>query len=131
LIFNGASIDSAYLYQQIGIGFIQISKISFYWYFLVLVSATVAILFLKRNNLSINYFNSSLLLIALSIGNSIYFFGRSHEHNIINISASLIFVLFLFFDLVLYHTEIKTQLQSKYRKIIYCINNIFLFCRNT
>jgi len=118
LIFNGASIESAYLYQQIGIGFIQISKISFYWYFLVLVSATVAILFLKRNNLSINYFNSSLLLIALSIGNSIYFFGRSHEHNIINISASLIFVLFLFFDLVLYHTEIKTQLQSKYRKII-------------
>lgn len=48
-----------------------------------------------------NYFNSALFLIALSIGNSIYFFGRSHENNIINISASLIFVLYLFFDLTL------------------------------
>lgn len=118
LILGGNSMGAASDYQKIGIGFMAISPVSFYWYFIVLVGATVAILIKNRKLLSINYFNSSLLLVALSIGNSIYFFGRSHEHNIINISASLIFVLFLFFDLVFYRIGIKAQLQSRCKKII-------------
>lgn len=118
LIILGDSLEAASAYQKIGIGFLPISAISFYWYFPILASATVVLLMKKRKSLSTNYFNSSLLLIVLSIGNSIYFFGRSHEHNIINISASLIFVLFLFFDLVLYPLTAKGELQSKWKKVI-------------
>ena len=39
-----------------------------------------------------------MLLVFLAIGNSMYFFGRSHEHNIINISGVLVMALFLLFD---------------------------------
>ncbi len=100
-ITGGNSMEAASDYQKIGIGFMPISTVSFYWYLPVLISAAVVLLIKKRKELSANYFNASLLLVAFSIGNSIYFFGRSHEHNIINISASLIFVLFIFFDLVI------------------------------
>ena len=111
IIFGKASLEAASIYQKIGIGFMPISPTSFYWYFFVLVSVTTVILIKKKNSLSSNYFNSALFLIALSVGNSIYFFGRSHENNIINISASLIFVLYLFFDLILdFQTNLKRLL---------------------
>lgn len=119
IIFGKASLEAASIYRKIGVGFMPISTISFYWYFFVLISATVVILIKKRKNLSTNYFNSSLLLIVLSIGNSIYFFGRSHENNIINISASLIFVLFLFFDLVI-------NIKNKKKKLLILLPNFFI-----
>jgi hypothetical protein len=37
--------------------------------------------------------------VALLVANSIYFFGRSHEHNLINISASYLFCFFMALDL--------------------------------
>lgn len=114
ILLGGTSLEAASTYQKIGIGFLPISAISFYWYFPILASTTVVLLIKKRKSMPINYFNSSLLLIALAVGNSIYFFGRSHENNIINISASLIFVLFLFFDLVLYLLAEK----SNWRKML-------------
>jgi hypothetical protein len=120
-ISGTASLEAASTYQKIGIGFLPISAISFYWYFPVLASATVVLLIKKRKNLSINYFNSSLLLVALSIGNSIYFFGRSHENNIINVSASLIFVLFLFFDLLFFQQTADDPMQYKWRKIKFAL----------
>lgn len=117
IILGRASLETASAYQKIGIGFLPISTISFYWYFPVLASATVLLLLKRRKNLPTHYFNSSLFLISLAIGNSIYFFGRSHENNIINISASLIFVLFLFFDLILSRPTAKEYSQSKWEKI--------------
>jgi hypothetical protein len=118
LLLGGNSMEAANDYQKIGIGFMPISEVSFYWYFPVLVSATAVLLIKKRKDVSVSYFNSSLLLIALSIGNSIYFFGRSHEHNIINISASLIFVLFVFFDLVIDSLNVKGKTQTAWIKMI-------------
>lgn len=118
LLFGKTSLEASSIYQKIGIGFMPISEVSFYWYFFVLVSATFVLLIKKRNKLLPNYFNSSLFLIALSVGNSIYFFGRSHEHNIINISASLIFVLYLFFDLILDFCTIKKGFLSTIKKIL-------------
>ena len=40
-------------------------------------------------------------MVALAIANSIYFFGRSHEHNLINISPALLFCAFLGLDLAI------------------------------
>ena len=53
-----------------------------------------------KNKLSVIYFNTGLLIIYFAIGNSLYFFGRSHEHNILNIATPLLLVIFLLFDLI-------------------------------
>ncbi|MBF0619563.1 MAG: hypothetical protein HQL19_05290, partial [Candidatus Omnitrophica bacterium] len=46
------------------------------------------------------YFETSAFLVFLAIGNSVYFFGRSHENNILNIAASLLAVFFLLCDML-------------------------------
>lgn len=107
LLFRGITSEAASAYQKIGIGFLQISKASFYWYVFVLLALTFSFLVKKRKELTGKYFITGLFLIFLAIGNSLYFFGRSHENNIINIAGSLIFVLFLFFDLL--SKEVETD----------------------
>lgn len=92
--------NGAYRYQNIGIGFLRITRTSFFWYVALLLTTAFALLIYSRKCLSSQYFTSGCFLILLAIGNSLYFFGRSHENNIINISAIYVFTLFLFFDLI-------------------------------
>lgn len=101
-LFKGFIPESALIYQKIGVGMIQISTQSFFWYISVLFSLTFVLLLLYKNKLTVTYFNTGLLIIYFAIGNSIYFFGRSHEHNILNLATSFVFVAFLFFDLLNY-----------------------------
>jgi hypothetical protein len=117
-LFKGFLPESALLYQKIGVGFLPIVPQSFYWYILVLFSITFALLFIYRSKLSVPYFNTGLLIIYFAIGNSIYFFGRSHEHNILNLAGSFIFVAFLLFDLLGNKNEIrpKTAKDEKSKK---------------
>ena len=112
IIIAGCSIASYFLfrndvygnyssyYQKIGIGFIKIATDSFYWYVPAVVSTVTILLFKLRNSVSSSYLNTGLLLTYCSIGNSIYFFGRSHEHNILNVSIVLIFLFFFMLDLI-------------------------------
>lgn len=99
LFSNNEYGDYTGYYQKLGIGFIQISSVSFYWYVPALLSMVFILLFRLRKLVSSPYLASGLLLTYCAIGNSIYFFGRSHEHNIINISIVLLFVFFLMLDL--------------------------------
>ena len=87
-------------YQKIGIGFIQIARNSFYWYVPALFSMAFILLFRLRSRVTSTYLNTGFLLIYSAIGNSIYFFGRSHEHNIINIAIVLLFLFFFVLDLI-------------------------------
>jgi hypothetical protein len=87
-------------YQKIGIGFIQIARNSFYWYVPVLFSMVFILLLKARNRVTSTYVATGFLLLYCAIGNSIYFFGRSHEHNIINISLVLLFLFFFMLDLI-------------------------------
>jgi hypothetical protein len=87
-------------YQKIGIGFIQIARNSFYWYVPALFSMAVILLFRLRRRVPSTYLTSGFLLIYCAIGNSIYFFGRSHEHNILNIAIVLLFLFFFVLDLI-------------------------------
>lgn len=87
-------------YQKLGIGFIQISSTSFYWYIPAMISIVFILLFRLRSLVSYRYFICGLLLTFCAIGNSIYFFGRSHEHNILNISIVLMFLFFFMLDLI-------------------------------
>ncbi|MDP2918544.1 MAG: hypothetical protein Q8N68_03525, partial [bacterium] len=54
----------------------------------------------SRRALSEKNFQANMFLITLTVGNSLYFFGRSHEHNIINISVCLLLSLFVLLDLL-------------------------------
>jgi hypothetical protein len=105
LLFNGAYSDSVYYFQKIGIGFIRIARDSFYWYAPVVICLAFILCLRLRGTLPRNYLTACLFLIYLAIGNSIYFFGRSHEHNILNISGPLLLLFFLLLDLTKYLTE--------------------------
>lgn len=98
-LFSGDHADVAGYYQKIGIGFMPIAQVSFYWYVPVVMGGVFGLCFHLRTILSRQRLISILCLLFLAIGNSVYFFGRSHENNILNISASLLFLLFVFIDL--------------------------------
>ncbi|WP_018294660.1 hypothetical protein [Mariprofundus ferrooxydans] len=107
-LFNGEYSGSTLLYQKIGFGFLRIQENSFYWYFGVLIALVPTVLFVMRQSLSKRYMTSAVFLVLLVAGNSVYYFGRSHDANIIHISASLIFLFFLFLDLVArYYSEMS------------------------
>jgi hypothetical protein len=98
LLFSGEHSDSVYYYQRIGIGFMRIAEHSFYWYVPIVMSLVFAFAVRFRVSLPQKQLIISLLLVYVTIGNSIYFFGRSHENNIINISGSLLLLFFLLLD---------------------------------
>lgn len=100
LLFRNPDIPGEFSFQNLGIGFLQIATDSFYWYVLMLTGLTFLLLIRLRTILSTNYFAAGFFLIYLAIGNSLYFFGRSHENNIINIAAVLLLMFFLLLDLV-------------------------------
>lgn len=118
----GASLESASNYQAIGIGFLKISETSFYWYIAVIICAASIYLFSLREKLPGGYFATGSFLIFLAVGNSIYFFGRSHEHNIINVAGSLVFVMFMLFDLLAF----KYRNNTLKRMLIILLPNIFI-----
>ncbi|MBI5438657.1 MAG: hypothetical protein HY936_06870 [Nitrosomonadales bacterium] len=99
LTFRNADGQIDFYYQQLGIGFMKIASNSFYWYVVAMSGLSFALLLGLRTNVSRNYLAAGLCLIYLMIGNSLYFFGRSHENNIINISAILVLLFFLLLDL--------------------------------
>ena len=100
LFRNGAFPDYSGYYQKIGIGFIRIAPDSFYWYVPAIMGATVILLFRLRHTVPPAYLATGYLLTFCAIGNSIYFFGRSHEHNILNIAIVLLFLCFFLLDLI-------------------------------
>jgi hypothetical protein len=100
LFRNAEFPDYASYYQKIGIGFIQIARNSFYWYVPAIFSMAVILLIKLRKSVSSTYLSTGIMLIYCAIGNSIYFFGRSHEHNILNIAIVLLFLFFFLLDLV-------------------------------
>ncbi|MGB3948952.1 MAG: LamG domain-containing protein [Bacteroidia bacterium] len=100
VMFNGFFPKSAILYQQIGVGMIQISTKSFYWFIPPILSVCFALLLKNKSKLHVSYYHTGLMIVFFTIANSIYFFGRSHEHNILNIATSLVLLLFLFLDLI-------------------------------
>jgi hypothetical protein len=118
IMFKGFFPKSAILYQQIGVGMIQISTKSFYWYVPALLSACFALLLKNKSKLESSYFQAGFIIVFFTIANSIYFFGRSHEHNILNIATPLVFLLFLFFDLLgsLSNTDEGAVVKTKTKK---------------
>ncbi len=116
LIFKGFVAESAVLYQKIGFGMLPISASSFYWYVPVLFGAAAMMLAKQRHVLPPRYFSTGIFLLFLALGNSIYFFGRSHENNILNISGALVFSLFMTIDLMNFTVK-KTKARKEDLKL--------------
>ena len=124
LFLAPSGTNTAVMYQEYGIGFLPISRQSFYWYLPVVFAL---IFFLGRRNRDLvpeKYLHTSWLLVLLAIGNSLYFFGRSHEHNIINVAGSLVFCLFTFFDLA--HSEINKNNAARINRLIFPVVSFIL-----
>ena len=102
VLFHELFSKSASLYRTLGIGMNTISDVSFYWYVPVFMSCLISLLYYYGEKLSNRYATTSLFIVFLLIGNSIYFFGRSHENNILNDSAILTLALFALFDLIIF-----------------------------
>lgn len=109
VIFSG---NSAFRYQKIGVGFMQIATNSFYWYLAILLTLTMVILVKMRTKISHKQLVCGFFLLYLTIGNSLYFFGRSHENNILNLSAIFLFLFFLTLDLMQHATTCEQPAKS-------------------
>ncbi len=102
ILFGGLFSESAVLYRSIGIGMIRISSISFYWYMPIIFSCLFILLSFYRKKFGTRYTTTALLILFFAIGNSMYFFGRSHENNIINVSSILVLTVFVLFDMLIF-----------------------------
>jgi hypothetical protein len=98
LLFMNAHAQGDVSIVSLGIGFIKIASNSFYWYVVAVSGLAFGLLIRLRTVVPGNYLAAGFLLIYLAIGNSLYFFGRSHENNIINISVILLLLFFLLLD---------------------------------
>jgi hypothetical protein len=99
LLHNADFGNYALYYQKIGIGFLRISPMSFYWYVLPTIALTLILLVRLRFKLDRRYLHTGFLLVFCAVGNLIYFFGRSHEQALLNLTIILLFVAFLLLDL--------------------------------
>lgn len=101
LVFGSLVSDAVLTYRRLGVGMMRIGQDSFYWWIAAALAATGWLAFSLRSLAGQQRTGASFFLLALGIGNSIYFFGRSHEHNLLNISAPLLFCFFLGIDLAI------------------------------
>ena len=100
VLFGSIMPESALLYQKLGLGMLPIDRHSFFW-IVALVLPTVFLLVSRlRESLPNNYVETSIFLVALTAGSLLYFFGRSHENNLLNISSILVLLIFLMLDLI-------------------------------
>ncbi|MBU3742417.1 MAG: LamG domain-containing protein [Candidatus Kapabacteria bacterium] len=107
VIFGSILPESALLYQKLGLGMLPVDRHSFYW----LVAMVLPTVFLMashlRKSLPRNYVETSIFLVFLAAGSLMYFFGRSHENNLLNISSILVLLIFLLLDLLGIRTGIS------------------------
>lgn len=101
VLFKEIFSPSALVYRKLGVGMLQISGFSFYWYVPVALTFVGVYVFMLRDKLGEKYTTAALFIILLTIGESMYFYGRSHENNILNIAGALVLVLFIVFDLII------------------------------
>lgn len=99
LLFRGVNGAGDFSFENLRISFTKISAHSFYWYMVIVTGMTFTLLLRSRSRVAGNYLAAGLFLIFLSIGNSLYFFGHSHENAIIVLSSILLLQVFLLLDL--------------------------------
>jgi hypothetical protein len=100
LMFQRIVPEAATIYSEVGVGFLPIVRTSFYWFLVPVFLISFVLLHVMRKVLADRYFGAGLFLIFLSLGSLMYFYGRSHENNLLNIGACLLVLFFLMIDLL-------------------------------
>ena len=99
LLFRNPDVQNDFSYLRLRIEFTKIATTSFYWYVVAMVGLSFLLLLRLRARVPRNYLAAGFCLIYLVIGNSLYFFGHSHENALIVLSAALLLLFFLLLDL--------------------------------
>jgi len=95
LAFGSFGSDAVAMYHQLGVGMMRITHASFYWWLLALIGAVAWLAYARRSQLPPRAGEAAIFAVTLALSCSIYFFGRSHEQNLVNTSAPFLFCCFL------------------------------------
>jgi len=93
LLFGSISSPAGKIYSAFHIGFMPVSFTSSFWLLAVFLPICLYILSKDKSKSEIIIFIFGIACIQLT-----YFFGRSHDHNLLNISGIFVFILFLTID---------------------------------
>jgi hypothetical protein len=99
LVFGSFGSPAVSLYRELGLGMMRVDAKSFYWWLLPMTGAVGWLAFSRRGTRPPRPAQAAIFAVALVAVNSVYFFGRSHEHNILNLSISFLFCAYLGLDL--------------------------------
>jgi hypothetical protein len=100
VIFAKSGPEAAGSYISIGLGFLPVSKISFYWYITIIFCSVLAMLIPMKERLGERYYRTAVFLVFLGTANMVYFLGRSHENNLINTAEVWVLLIFFLIDLI-------------------------------
>jgi hypothetical protein len=114
LVFGTFGSGAVALYRAFGVGMLRIGATSFYWWLLALTGAVGWLAYTRRAARTARRGEAAIFAVALATANSIYFFGRSHEHNLINLAASFLFIAVLGVDLALDLVPAGTEHESQW-----------------
>ena len=101
IVFGKGWSDAVALYRHLGLGMMKTAFTSFYWWLLPLPGLLMGLALRRGAALPPRRAQAVLLTPVLLMFTSFYFFGRSHELNLINLSTSFLFAAFLAADLAL------------------------------
>ncbi len=100
IIFKTLTSPSGKIYSDFHIGFLPILKNSSFWFIAWLLPICLYILTINKKNQLLHLFIFGIACVQLT-----YFFGRSHDHNLLNISGIFVFILFLTLDSLYTHSS--------------------------
>jgi hypothetical protein len=92
-IFNAFTAPAGKIYATYHLGFMPIALSSSFWLMVWMLPVCLYLLIQNKQNKGLILFIFGLVCIQLT-----YFFGRSHDNNLLNISGIFVFILFLSID---------------------------------
>lgn len=115
-IFESFGSSSGKIYSNLHLGFLPISNYSSFWIIAWLLPICFYILYKTNQNRPLVFFILGIACIQL-----IYFFGRSHDHNLLNISGIFVFIVFLTLDRLYACSTTKKNMMLATLVLIACI----------
>ena len=115
ILFKTIASPAGKLYANLHLGFTPIMPFSVFWLLVLIIPICLYILIQEKKQVSFTLFILGLLCIQL-----IYFFGRSHENNLRNISGIIVFIIFLTID------KIYSSIEN--RRLMHFIMSLLLSC---
>jgi len=95
LVFGSIVSPAASYYLDVKLGFLPIASTSFFWPVALLVGWATATFVIHRDQPSSRW---GLLICLFAVAQLTYFFGRSHDNNLLNVSSVWVFAIFLAID---------------------------------